>query len=193
MDTITLAFFALAFLIIASSIFVVSSRNVFHSAIFLVLALFGVAGIFVLLEAPFLAAAQVLIYVGAVSMLMIFAVMLTARIADASLHHTNEQVGTGFIVSAGLLVVILYSLWKTPFAVSPDAVTEGAGKTLGQLLLTKFVLPFEIVSVLLLGALIGAVVIAKKDPSTTPERETRPIPLPKSAQKAAQQPGTAEN
>ena len=118
MDTITLAFFALAFLTIASSIFVVSSKNIFHSAIFLVLALFGVAGIFVLLNAPFLAAAQVRIYVGAVSMLMIFAVMLTARIADQTVRHTNEQVGTGLLVSAGLLAVILYSLWKTPFAIS---------------------------------------------------------------------------
>jgi NADH-quinone oxidoreductase subunit J len=184
MDTITLAFFALAFLIIASSIFVVSSKNIFHSAIFLVLALFGVAGIFVLLNAPFLAAAQVLIYVGAVSMLMIFAVMLTARIADQTVRHTNEQVGTGLIVSAGLLAVILYSLWKTPFEVSSGVVAEGAGMTLGQLLLTKYVLPFEIVSVLLLAALIGAVVIAKKDPDPKQKSAKRTIPLPKAAQKA---------
>lgn len=184
MDTITLAFFALAFLIIASSIFVVSSKNIFHSAIFLVLALFGVAGIFVLLNAPFLAAAQVLIYVGAVSMLMIFAVMLTARIADSGLRHTNEQVGTGFIVSAGLLAVILYSLWKTPFEISTGQVAEGAGATLGQLLLTKYVLPFEIVSVLLLAALIGAVVIAKKDSVVNKDDPKRTIPLPKAAQRA---------
>lgn len=183
MDTITLAFFALAFLIIASSIFVVSSRNIFHSAIFLVLALFGVAGIFVLLDAPFLAAAQVLIYVGAISMLMIFAVMLTARIADSGLRYTNEQVGTGFIVSAGLLAVILYSLWKTPFEISTGKVAEGAGTTLGQLLLTRYVLPFEIVSVLLLAALIGAVVIAKRDPSSKKESPKRTIPLPKAAQR----------
>jgi NADH-quinone oxidoreductase subunit J len=184
MDTITLAFFALAFLIIASSIFVVSAKNIFHSAIFLVLALFGVAGIFVLLNAPFLAAAQVLIYVGAVSMLMIFAVMLTARIADSALRHTNEQVGTGLIVSAGLLAVILYSLWKTPFEISTGLVAEGAGMTLGQLLLTKYVLPFEVVSVLLLAALIGAVVIAKKDPAPKSESTGQTIPLPKAAQKA---------
>ncbi len=184
MDTITLAFFALAFLIIASSVFVVSSKNIFHSAIFLVLALFGVAGIFVLLNAPFLAAAQVLIYVGAVSMLMIFAVMLTARIADTGLRHTNEQVGTGMLVSGGLLAVILYSLYNTPFEVSTGKVAEGAGRTLGQLLLTKWVLPFEIVSVLLLAALIGAVVIAKKDSTAKPDAAKRPIPLPKAAQKA---------
>jgi len=184
MDTASLAFFVIAFLIIASSIFVVTSKNIFHSAIFLILALFGVAGLFVLLNAPFLAAAQVLIYVGAISVLMIFAVMLTARIADASLRYTNEQVGLGLAVSVGLLAVILYSLYQTPFEVSGLPVTEGAGMTLGKLLLTKYVLPFEVISVLLLAALIGAVVIARKDTRHGSETKPRHIPLPKSAQKS---------
>ncbi len=184
MDTISLAFYALAFLIIAAAIFVVTSKNIFHSAIYLILALFGVAGIYVLLQAPFLAAAQVLIYVGAVSMLMIFAIMLTARIADQTIRHTNEQVPTGLLVSLGLLAVIVYSLWQTPFAISSDPMPEGAGGTLGKLLLTQFALPFEIVSVLLLGALIGAVVIAKKD-SVRREPEAPMTPLPKSAEKVA--------
>ena len=183
MDTFSLSFFVLAFLIIASAIFVVTSKNIFHSAIFLILALFGVAGMFVLLQAPFLAAAQVLIYVGAISILMIFAVMLTSRIADASLRHTNEQVGLGLVVSAGLLAVILYSLYQTPFEVSGLPVTEGAGMTLGKLLLTKYVLPFEVISVLLLAALIGAVVIARKDTRHGSATKPRDIPLPKAAQK----------
>ena len=165
MDTITLVFLALAFLIIVASLFVVSSRNIFHSAIFLILALFGVAGVFVLLEAPFLAAAQVLIYVGAISILMIFAVMMTARIADTQLRYTNDQVPAGLAISLGLLVVMLYSLWQTPIPISAAAPASGAGRKLGELFLTQFVLPFEIVSVLLLTALIGALVIAKKDPS----------------------------
>ena len=187
MDTVSLAFFGLAFLIIASAIFVVTSKNIFHSAIYLVLALFGVAGIFVLLEAFFLAAAQVLIYVGAVAMLMIFAVMLTARIADSGVRHTNEQTGTGLIISLGLLSVILYSLWKTPFAVSGAPVADGSGMMIGKLLLTKWVLPFEIVSVLLLAALIGAVVIARRDStSATPKERQDVVPLPKSARKTDQ-------
>ena len=183
MDTFTLAFYALAFLIIAAAIFVVTSKNIFHSAIYLIMALFGVAGIYVLLQAPFLAAAQVLIYVGAVSMLMIFAIMLTARIVDQSIRHTNEQVLTGLLVSLGLLAVLVYSLWHTPFPVSTAPMPEGAGGTIGKLLLTQFVLPFEIVSVLLLGALIGAVVIAKKDTART-ESGSPTTPLPQSAQKA---------
>lgn len=184
MDTISLAFYALAFLTIAAAIFVVTSKNVFHSAIYLILALFGVAGVYVLLQAPFLAAAQVLIYVGAVSMLMIFAIMLTARIADQSIRHTNEQVVTGLLVSLGLLAVIVYSLWQTPFPVSSAAMAEGAGATLGQLLLTQYALPFEIVSVLLLGALIGAVVIAKKDPISR-DPGAPETPLPESVEKIA--------
>ncbi len=163
MDTISLVFFALAFLTIVSSLMVVSSKNVFHSAIFLILALFGVAGLFVLLEAPFLAAAQVLIYVGAIAILMIFGVMLTARIADTNIRHTNEQVPTGLALSLGLLVIMLHSLWNTPIAVSDAVPVGGAGHKLGELFLTKFVLPFEIVSVLLLAALISALIIAKKD------------------------------
>lgn len=176
MNAFTIVFFALALMIIIGALLVVTARNIFHSAIFLILALFGVAGIFVLLEAPFLAAAQVLIYVGAVAILMIFAVMLTARIADGGVRHTNEQVPTGFAVSAGLLAVILYSLWQTPIAQQTTLPGPGSGKKLGELFLTKFVLPFEIVSVLLLAALIGAVIIAKKDPpprkADTPSGET---------------------
>lgn len=172
MDAITVVFFALALMIIIGALLVVTAQNIFHSAIFLILALFGVAGIFVLLEAPFLAAAQVLIYVGAVAILMIFAVMLTARIADGGVKHTNEQVPTGLAVSAGLLAVILYSLWQTPIAQQATAPGPGSGKKLGELFLTKFVLPFEIVSVLLLAALIGAVIIAKKDPP--PRRDDAP-------------------
>ncbi len=184
MDTFSLAFFVLAFLIVASAIFVVSSKNIFHSAIFLILALFGVAGIFVLLHAHFLAAAQVLIYVGAISVLMIFAVMLTSRIADKQVRHTNEQVGIGLLISGGLLAVILYSLYHTPFTISDQPIAEGAGMTLGRLLLTKFVLPFEVVSVLLLAALIGAIIIARRDTKTDESVPPRPIPLPKSLQQA---------
>lgn len=163
METISLVFFALAFLTIVSSLMVVSSKNVFHSAIFLILALFGVAGLFVLLEAPFLAAAQVLIYVGAIAILMIFAVMLTARIADENIRHTNEQVPTGLAISLGLLIIMLYSLWNTPMPVSQGVPTGVAGHKLGEMFLTTFVLPFEIVSVLLVAALIAALIIAKKD------------------------------
>jgi NADH-quinone oxidoreductase subunit J len=173
MDTITIVFFALALLITVSAFFVVGSRNIFHAAIFLVLALFGVAGIFVLLEAPFLAAAQVLIYVGAVAILMIFAIMLTARIGDTTIRYTNEQVPTGLAVAAGLLIIILYSLWQTPIATEAASGDPGSGKKLGELFLTQFVLPFEIISVLLLAALIGAVIIAKRDRTTEPEERSK--------------------
>lgn len=163
MEALTIVFFGFALLIVTSALFCVTSKNIFHSAIQLIFALFGVAGIFVLLEAPFLAAAQVLIYVGAIAILMVFAIMLTARIADDSIIHTNEQVPAGALISLGLLAVILYGLWETPFPTTLVEPGPGSGKRLGELFLTKFVLPFEVISVVLLVALIGALIIAKRD------------------------------
>lgn len=158
-----LTFYVLAFCIIAGGIFTVSSRNLFHSAIFLVLTLFSVAGIFVMLEAYLLAAIQVLIYVGAVAMLMIFGVMLTTQLTNVRLRHVNEQVWPALAVCGFFLAFLVYGLWDTPFKVVNAAAPATTSHVLGTLLMTKYVLPFEVVSVLLLAALVGAIVIAKKD------------------------------
>jgi len=158
-----LAFYGLAFVLVGSSIMAVSVRNIFHAAVYLILALFSVAGFFILLNAEFLAAVQVLIYVGAVAVLVIFAVMLTTRLTDARVRAHNEQVGVGAVVAAVLFVTILAALWATnwPMAQEPAAVDNV--RSLGRLLMTRFVLPFEIASVLLLAAMIGAIVIAAKE------------------------------
>ncbi|MCX6835676.1 MAG: NADH-quinone oxidoreductase subunit J [candidate division Zixibacteria bacterium] len=95
------AFWVLATVIIVSGIMVVSLRNIFHCAMFLILCLSGVAGIFILLNAEFLAAAQVLIYVGAVAILMVFAIMLTSNLASKRIVMTNQKAGAaGAIVLA---------------------------------------------------------------------------------------------
>ncbi len=159
----TLTFYILSFCIIAGGIFTVSSRNLFHSAVFLVLTLFSVAGIFVMLDAYLLAAIQVLIYVGAVAMLLIFGVMLTTQLANARLRHVNEQVWPALAVCGFFLAFLVYGLWDTPFKVVNTAAPASTSHALGTLLMTKYVLPFEVVSLLLLAALVGAVVIAKKD------------------------------
>jgi len=158
-----LTFYVLSFCVIGGGIFVVSSRNLFHSAVFLVFTLFSVAGIFVLLNAYLLAAIQVLIYVGAVAMLMIFGVMLTTQLTNVRLRHVNEQVWPAFAVCLFFVGFVVYGLWDTPFKVSSAAPPAQVAHALGTLLMTKYVLPFEIVSLLLLAALVGAVVIAKKE------------------------------
>jgi NADH:ubiquinone oxidoreductase subunit 6 (subunit J) len=157
------AFYGLAFLLVGASLLAVSVRNIFHAAMYLIVALFAVAGFFLLLNAEFLAAAQVLIYVGAVSVLLIFAVMLTTRLTDARVRAHNEQVGVGAVVSIMLFVAITAAIFSTSWPVSELPSGVDNVRPLGRLLMTRFVLPFEIASVLLLAAMIGAIVIASKE------------------------------
>ena len=156
-------FYILAAIIIGSSVMVVTMRNIFHSALFLVLCFFSVAGIYVLLEAEFLAAVQVLIYVGAITILMIFAIMLTHKLYNAKIRQSNEQVIPGLIIVGALLVATLFALSKTAWKLSFETPPDQSAVAVGKLLLTTYVLPFEVVSVVLLTALIGAVIIARRE------------------------------
>jgi len=160
-----LVFYLLSFITIVSAIYVVTLKNIFHCALFLILALFGVAGIYIMLEAEFLAAVQVLIYVGAVAILMIFAIMLTSQLASKKIRQSNEQVTIAVFICAGFLMASLgsfaYSIWK----VTSTPLPENNTLTIGKLLMTDFVLPFEVVSVVLLAAMIGAIVLARREKS----------------------------
>ncbi len=162
-----LVFWILSIVILVSGFMVVSLRNIFHCAMFLILCLSGVAGIFILLNAEFLAAAQVLIYVGAVAILMVFAIMLTSNLASRKILMTNRKAGAA-VLACVMFAVGVYSLIK----ITTDARVWGsAGEALpadnvlviGKLLMTQFMLPFEVVSVILLAAMIGAIVLARKE------------------------------
>ncbi len=152
---------------LAAAVMVVASPRLVHAALWLVLALAGVAVLFVLLEAGFLAAVQVVIYIGAIAILIIFAVMLTRR--EMRDRGPQQQRGwrwallTGVLLFAGLLALVT----QTPAlqAASPlplpdaETVLEDLGRSLVDV--DRFVLPFEVASVLLLAALIGAILIAR--------------------------------
>lgn len=164
-------FWILSVIMLVSALMVVSLKNIFHCAIYLIFCLFSVAGMFILLDAEFLAAAQVLIYVGAVAILMIFAIMLSSQLANRRIRQTSHNafvvavVSTVFAVgSIGLIAVTdskLYKLWEGSRG---DLPVENA-LTIGKYLMTQFMLPFEVVSVLLLAAMIGAIVLARKERS----------------------------
>jgi NADH-quinone oxidoreductase subunit J len=147
---------------------VVTQRNMVRAAGALILSLFGVAGLFVLMEAGFLAAAQILVYIGAIAILIIFAVMLTRRVADESLPSMNSQWAWALGMMVVVLGLLLYTIVVTwPLGVEATGVPVLAGDStrgLGVALLSKeqFVLPFEIASVLLLSAMVGAIVIARE-------------------------------
>lgn len=154
-------FYLMAAITILSALGVVLARHVVYAAVFLVASFGGVAGLFVLLNADFLAAVQVLIYAGAIAILIIFAIMLTQYSPRGS--PPNEQKWPAFILAAALLVVLLVGLGQTLWPLSSLAPLETTTEALGRLLLNEYVLPFEVVSVLLLAAIIGAIIISRED------------------------------
>ncbi len=157
-------FLVLAVVAVGAAVGVVTSKNIFYSALLLIACLFTVAGFFVLLEATFLAAVQVLIYVGAIAVLIIFAVMLTERMMGKTARAWNEQWWIALLVVICLAAVMVQVVITANWQLSDGAVPTDAVSALGQTLLTTYVLPFEVASVLLLMALIGAIIIAREEP-----------------------------
>jgi NADH-quinone oxidoreductase subunit J len=160
-------FYVFAALTLLCGVLVVAnpfSRNPVTSAMFLVLTIISMAGLFVLLHAFFLAAVQIIVYAGAVIVLFLFVIMLLDLKEEARRRLKSFGVLTG-LVSVGAIAII--SL-KTLKAANPDAIIpaprlEGDTAALGHLLFTNYVLPFEVVSVLLLVAMIGVILLSKKD------------------------------
>ncbi len=144
---------------------VVSSRNLIHSALWLILALFGIAIFYVLLDAGFFAVIQVIIYIGAISILFIFAAMLTRRVMQDSGPQSNKNWWLGAVISAlllGGLVLILINWQGFPTLAPVLANASGRISQLGMALVSadQYVLPFELASILLVASMIGAIFVA---------------------------------
>jgi len=154
-------FYIIAGLTVFFAIRLVISRNIFHSAIFLAMVLMGVASVYLYLDAEFLAIAQILIYVGAIVILFLFVIMLTASIHDRSIRQVNKQVLISLVSAAAFLFLIIKVI-NASFQQYPGP--SGAAlsvKELGNALMTTYVLPFETISLILIAVLVGAIVIAK--------------------------------
>lgn len=173
-ETLTsqIIFFLLALMTVGSAVLVVSLKNIMRAAFALLFSLAGVAGLYAMMSADFLAAAQVLIYVGGILVLILFGVMLTQRIYGVDIFAPAGQVIPGAAVSLSVAASLLIAIWRmdpTTLGLRPSpgplppAPTTG---TIGTLLLTTYVLPFETASVLLLVALVGAAVLARKEVRT---------------------------
>ncbi len=163
---IVAAFWILSAVTVAGSLAVFLSRNLIHAVVFLVLAFLGVAGLFLTLSADFVAVAQVLIYAGAVSILMVFAVMLTPLAArdNANSLYVVPGVLLGFAFAAGVVFVAVdaRSSWNVVADLGADRFPTTVG-AIGDLLLGRYLLAFEVASVLLLAALVGAIVLVRED------------------------------
>ena len=159
----TAFFFLFAGFVLAAALVVVLGRNLVHSAIALIFTFFGVAALYVLLDAEFLAAVQVLLYIGGITILLLFAIMLTSQLSPRGLEIFNEQVGLAAPVSLGILAVLLYAAWLGIRPAGPPPAPLDSTTSLGTMFLTSHVLPFEVASVLLLVAMVGAILLARKD------------------------------
>ena len=159
-------FYIFAFLTLVFGFLVIAnpfSRNPVTSAMFLVLTIVSLAGLFVLLHAFFLAAVQVLVYAGAVMVLFLFVIMLLDLRAEER-RRFKILAGIGGLTSAGaILIIFMRSLLSAPLGAADAPSVEGGTLDLGKLLFTQYVLPFEIVSVLLLVAMVGVVLLSKKE------------------------------
>ncbi len=163
----TFIFYGFALLTIGSALAVVTLRNIVHTAFALMVTLFGVAGLYVFLQADFLAATQVIVYVGGILVLILFGVMMTSGRLEMRIHIERGQLLLGAGISIALLMLLLtvianMPVWKnlTDDGRSLEPTTEQIGTMILQ---EKFLLPFEVVSVLLLVALIGAALISRKE------------------------------
>jgi NADH-quinone oxidoreductase subunit J len=163
----TAGFYLIALIVVISAVVVVISKNILRSVFALLFTLFGIAGLFLFLHADFLAATQVLIYVGGVLVLLLFGIMLTQKMVEADVRSGKIQFLPTVIAMGILFVFLAFVIFQTPWTVKgapvPDQTQFGTGTTagIGILLMTEWLLPFEIASVLLLAALVGAVSIAR--------------------------------
>jgi len=156
-------FYLFAFITIASGAVVVFSKNIIYAAFSLLFTFFGVAGIYVLLSADFLAVAQVLIYVGGILVLLLFGVMLTNKVIDVDMKVGVMNGWIAPFVTAGVLGTLTAIFYMTDWKVAHNTpYYSTTANTMGELFMTTYILPFEIVSVVLLVALIGAAYIARK-------------------------------
>ncbi len=165
-------FYVFAFLTLVFGFLVVAnpfSRNPVTSAMFLVLTIISLAGLFALLHAFFLAAVQVLVYAGAVMVLFLFVIMLLDLKAEERRKIKVLGIAGGLVSAGAILGIFLSSLWNVTsrgnafLGASESPALEGGTTRLGKLLFTQYLLPFEIVSVLLLVAMVGVVLLSKKD------------------------------
>ena len=163
MDIATALFYLIAIITVGSAAVVAFSRNIIYSAFSLMGTFAGVAGIYVFLGADFVAAVQLLIYVGGILVLILFAVMLTHRITDVEI--TNRAAGRiPALLAVGIFIFLLVqTIRETSWAKAKQILYAPTTAKIGDLFLETYLLPFELASLVLLAALIGAVVLSRKE------------------------------
>jgi len=156
-----LVFYFIALCTCVFAFLTVTARDIFHCAVWLAFCLLSVSGIYFYLDAEFVGVIQVLVYIGGIITLFIFAIKLTAHIDDKTILQTNKLILPAALGAAVLFVLLFKIIGSNPWAkIQPDAPVVSL-KQLGLSLMTSYALPFEFISLLLLAAMVGAIVIGK--------------------------------
>lgn len=158
-------FYFLSFLAILCGLMVILEKNPIHSVLYLVITFFAIAGHYILLNAQFLAAVHVIVYAGAIMVLFLFVIMLLNLNKESEAHKSFFVKGAAAVASGILLIILVGALKQTEMLSAPSEVSEGLGlvENLGKVLFTQFLLPFEIASILFLSAMVGVVMLGKKE------------------------------
>jgi NADH-quinone oxidoreductase subunit J len=157
------AFWAFAVMLAGAAAAVVLTKNLFHSVLWLALALVSTAGIFITLDAEFIAAVQVLLYAGGVITVVVFAIVVTERLVGERLSQTSRHLAAGGVVSAAVLALLVRAITQAGTAPPRPPLAGDLTRSLGESLLTRFVLPFELLGVLLLVGLLAASYFARPE------------------------------
>ena len=166
-----LLFYCFSALIVLSALVVLFTRNVLYAAFSLIFTFLGVAAVYVLAGADFIAITQIIVYVGGILVLLVFGLMLTNKIEGKAVTTRSHNLFWGSVVGVGMLAILLLVIMRVNFLEldwiqhairQPEAQSVSTIRTIGQLMMSWYVLPFEIAGVLLLIALIGAAFIAKR-------------------------------
>jgi NAD(P)H-quinone oxidoreductase subunit 6 len=163
MNVSTAVFYLVAIITVGSAFMVAFSRNIIYSAFSLLGTFAGVAGLYIFLGADFVAAVQLLIYVGGILVLILFAVMLTHRITDVAITNRGAGRIPALIIIGVLVYFLIDTIRGTPWAKAKEIIYQPTTAKIGDLFLENYLLPFELASLVLLAALIGAVSLSRKE------------------------------
>jgi NADH:ubiquinone oxidoreductase subunit 6 (subunit J) len=157
------AFWALAVTLVGAGLAVVIGKNLFHSVLWLALALVATAGIFLTLDAEFLAAVQILLYAGGVVTVVVFAIVVTERLVGERISQTSRRIAAGGVVSAALLALMVRAIALARIDMPRPPLSGDLTRQIGTSLLTTFALPFQLLAVLLLVGLLAASYFARPE------------------------------
>ena len=158
-----IGFYCLSIVLVGSALAVVLTKNLFHAVLWLALALTGTAGVFLLLDAEFLAAVQLLLYAGGIVTVAVFAIVVTEHLVGERISQTSRRLAGGAVVSVALASLVVSAIIQRPLATARAPMAEDLTRQIGDTILTRFVLPFELLALLMLAGLMGAIYFARPE------------------------------